>query len=134
MDKWKKAGRKKFNKKLLELSLCGIDFSDGMYKGFNFILNNGDRSEVRCMNQMKEYMIDFPNENIWIRVVQMWYYAALDVYTLQGLKLFDQNGVLLLEVGYCDNRMTEFTMQPDERIIGFRSRKHPEVPGVHCDL
>ena len=67
---------------LLELSLCGIDYSDAMYKGFNFILNNGDRSEVRCINQMKEYMIEFKNEEIWIRRVQMWYYASLQEYQL----------------------------------------------------
>ena len=52
---------------LLELSLCGIDYSDAMYKGFNFILNNGDRSEVKCINQMKEYMIEFKNEEIWMK-------------------------------------------------------------------
>lgn len=67
---------------LLELSLCGIDYSDAMYKGFNFILNNGDRSEVRCINQMKEFMIEFKNEEIWIRRVQMWYYASLQEYQL----------------------------------------------------
>lgn len=67
---------------LLELSLCGIDYSEAMYKGFNFILNNGDRSEVRCINQMKEYMIEFKNEEIWIRRVQMWYYASLQEYQL----------------------------------------------------
>lgn len=47
---WKKAGRPAFNKMLLELTICGVDFSDSNYKGFNFILTNGARSKIRSLS------------------------------------------------------------------------------------
>ena len=40
----------------------------------------------------------------------------------------------MLEVGYCNSRVSVCELKPDERIIGFKSRKHEKVKGVHCDF
>lgn len=59
---------------------------------------------------MKEHPIEFKNEEIFIKRAEMWYYACLCEYELNGLKFFDQHGNLLLQVGECLNRMSELIL------------------------
>ena len=77
------------------LQLAGVEWDpNGAYKGvFNFILSNGKKSELNTTYKMQPFMLNLEGKTV--RKIQIYH----DINRIYGLKFFDQNSSLILEVG-----------------------------------
>ena len=108
------------------LRLAGLYYHEGtgaendFNSRWNFILSNGQESEIICDKVITEHTLpDKP-----IRKVQMAVHKDNN-FSLQGLKFFDEKDNLIFEIGKQDKRflVKEVLLQENERIVGFESRK-----------
>ena len=108
------------------LRLTGLYYHEGWGAGsndpcrWNFILSNGQESAIECDKVMTKHML--PNKPI--RKVQMAVHKDNN-FSLQGLKFFDEENVLIYEIVKYVKSYTvkEVLLKEDERIVGFWSRK-----------
>ena len=66
-----------------------------------------------------------------VSLIQVWH-----DYWIQGLKIYDKNKRLILEIGAHDGNMTELSLQDGEKLLQVRS-KHCDVTNhvnYHCNL
>ena len=68
------------------------------------MMSNGKKSEIKTTYQMKSFMLNLQGKTL--RKVQMYH----DTTLLYGMKFFDQNSSLILEVGRIEQKMTEVVL------------------------
>lgn len=92
-----------------------VGVSNGSDFRFNFIASNGTRSEQKSDSVMQDYMM--PETCRLTRKVEIYYSGYLT-----GLKFFDENDLLLFQVGALSGQQTQVLVGADEQIIGFKGK------------
>ncbi len=80
-------------------------------------MSNGEKSELNSPTyKFQPYFLNLEGKTV--RKIHMYHNGEF----LYGLKFFDQNSLLILEVGKIEQTMKEVVLEEDERIIGFKAR------------
>ena len=112
-----------------EYYLAGFENNTGEGNRFNFIANNGQRTEQKSDHPMQDYMM--PETCKQTRKVEV--YCCGTVY-LEGFKFFDINNTLLFEVGYTSRTMTPVLIAADEQIIGVKAKLYDTYQAIYTDF
>ncbi len=107
---------------LESLQLVGIETQEdnaGNYGVFKYQLSNGKRAVLANNSyKMKLFMLDLAGKSV--RKVEIYHSPCSCLF---GLKFFDQNLALILEVGKCTGSIKELILEENERIVGFVANK-----------
>lgn len=102
------------------LQLAGVEWDPKRndIAEFFFIMSNGKKSELKSPSIMQPYLLNLQGKTL--RKVQMYHNSSC----LCGMRFYDQNQSLVLEVGRIEETMNEVVLEEDERIIGFKARNN----------
>ena len=89
-----------------DIQLAGVEWDpNGEYNGvFNFMMSNRKKSELKTPYKIKSFMLNLQGKTL--RKVQMYH----DTNLLYGMKFFDENSSLILEIGRIEETMTEVVL------------------------
>ena len=112
-----------------EYYLAGFENNGGKSCRFNFIANNGQRTEQKSDYPMQDFMM--PETCKQTRKVEVY----CNCIHLCGFKFFDINNTLLFEVGLTAGTMTPVLIAADEQIIGVKAKVyHPNQQAIYTDF
>ncbi len=96
---------------------------------FNFIANDGQRTEQKSDCPMQDFMM--PETCKQTRKVEVYCYGT---NYLEGFKFFDINNTLFFEVGDTSGTKMSVLIAADEQIIGVKAKLYDTYQAIFTDF